>query len=197
MVLTVAADSNITGLGEFVATMKSKGGLSNYASNGFGTYPQLAMELLKQAAGIELTHVSFRVGNEAVTALLGGQIQATLNHVPVVLPNVEAGKLRVLATSGTTRAQVLPSIPTLKEAGYDVVASAWFGLFAPAKTPRGIVERISAGVARVVTNPGLREKLLAQGDEVRAEGPDRFLDDQKSELAKWTKVIATAGIKPN
>ena len=197
LVLTVAAGSDIKDLAGFVAAMKSKGASSNYASNGFGTYPHLAMELFKQSAGFSLTHVSFRGGNEAVTAVLGEQVQASLNHVPIVLPNIEAGKLRGLATSGATRAQVLPRLPTLKESGFDVVASAWFGLFAPAKTPRSIVDRISAGVVRVVNTQSFKEKLLAQGDEARAEGPDRFLADQKSELAKWTKVITAAGIKPD
>jgi tripartite-type tricarboxylate transporter receptor subunit TctC len=194
--LAVAADSGIKDLAGFVATMKDKGGSSNYASNGYGTYPQLAMELLKQTAGIEITHVPFRGGNEAITALLGKQVQATLNHVPIVLPQAEAGRIRVLATSGSSRAQVLPAIPTLKESGYDVVASAWFGLFAPAKTPTDIVNRISAAVAGVAKNPAFRDKLLAQGDEVRIEGPDRFLAYQKAELEKWARVIAKAGIDP-
>jgi tripartite-type tricarboxylate transporter receptor subunit TctC len=195
--LTVAANSRIKDLAGFITTMKQEGATSNYASNGYGTYPHLAMELLKQTAGIELTHVPFRGGNESVTALLGGQVQVTLNHVPVIRPQVEAGKFRVLATSGTTRSQVLPDIPTLKESGYDVVASAWFGLFAPARTPRNIVDQIAAAVSRAAKEPGFKEKLLAQGDEVHVEGPDNFLALQKSELEKWTRVIGKAGIALN
>jgi tripartite-type tricarboxylate transporter receptor subunit TctC len=195
--LTVRADSGITDLAGFITTMKDKRGSNTYASNGYGTYPHLAMEFLKQTAGIELMHVPFRGGNESVTALLGGQVQATLNHLPVVRPQAEAGKFRVLATSGATRAQVLPNIPTLKESGYDVVASAWFGLFAPARTPRNIVDQIAAAVSRAEKDPGFQEKLLAQGDEVRVEGPDKFLAHQKSELERWTRVIGKAGIEPN
>ncbi len=115
----------------FVAHLKAKGAATNYASNGYGTYPHLAMELLKQTADFQSVHVSFRGGNEAITALLARQVDITFNHIPNVLSHIEQGTFRVLATSGSTRAKVLPNVPTVKEAGYDVVASAWFGLFAP------------------------------------------------------------------
>ncbi|HLH87992.1 MAG TPA: tripartite tricarboxylate transporter substrate binding protein [Xanthobacteraceae bacterium] len=195
--LVVPVESSIKDLAGFVTAMKARGRDSNYASNGYGTYPHLAMELLKQSTGIEMTNVPFRGGNEAMTALLGGQVQVSLNHLPVILPLVRGGKLRVLATSGMKRSPLLPDVPTLKESGYDVVASVWFGLFAPAGTPRSIVEQISAAVARAAQDPVLKSKLLAQGDEVRAEGPDKFLALEKSELQKWAPVIAKAGIVSN
>lgn len=192
--LTVGVNSGINDVAGFVAAMKEKGASSNYASNGYGTYPHLAMELFKQTAGIQITHVSFRGGNEAITALLGAQVHATLNHVPIILPQANAGAIRVLATSGASRSQVLPRIPTLKEVGHDVVASAWFGLFAPAKTPLDIVNVVAAGVDRVAKIPVFKEKLLAQGDEVRVAGPANFLTYQRSELETWTRVIGKAGI---
>jgi len=197
LALTVPAGSDIKDVAGFVRTMKDKGVSSNYASNGHGTYPHLAMELLKQTAGIELVHVPFRGGNESVTALLGGQVQVTLNHLPVIQPQTEAGKFRVLATPGPTRALAMPDVPTLRESGYDIVASAWFGLFAPAKTPREIIGRLSAAVARAAKDPAFVEKLRAQGDEIRVEGPDSFLALQKSELEKWKIVIDKAGIVLN
>jgi tripartite-type tricarboxylate transporter receptor subunit TctC len=197
LALTVKADSGIKDLAAFIATMKERGASSNYASNGYGTYPHLGMELLKQTAGIELEHVPFKGGNESVTALLGEQVQVTLNHLPVIQPQADAGTFRVLATSGPVRARSFPNVPTLKESGYDVVASAWFGLFAPAKTPRDIIDRLYAAVARVAKDPGFQEKLRIQGDEVRVEGPDSFLTLQKSELEKWKKVIEKAKIVIN
>jgi tripartite-type tricarboxylate transporter receptor subunit TctC len=197
LALTVPADSGIKDVASFVKTMKDKGASGNYASNGHGTYPHLAMELLKQTAGIEPVHIPFRGGNESVTALLGGQVQVTLNHLPVIQPQAEAGNFRVLATSGPTRAQAMPGVPTLKESGYDIVASAWFGLFAPAKTPREILDRLSAAVADAAKDPAFVEKLRAQGDEIRVEGPDSFLALQKSELKKWKIVIEKAGIVLN
>jgi tripartite-type tricarboxylate transporter receptor subunit TctC len=193
----VSAKSNIKTLADFVAAMKREGALSNYASNGVGTYPHLAMEFLKQAVGFQLTHVPFRGGNESLTALLGGQVHVTLNHLPIVLPLAKAGKLRLLATTGTVRSPLLPEVPTLKESGYDVVASVWFGLFAPAKTPRAVIDQISAAVSRAAKDTALRDKLLAQGDELRVDGPDAFLALQTSELAKWRPVIAKSGIAAN
>lgn len=192
--LVVGSSSDIKDLAGFVAAMKARGAASNYASNGYGTYPHLAMELFKQTAGIQITHVSFRGGNESITALLGAQVHTTFNHVPVILSHANAGTIRVLATSGASRSTVLPNVPTLKEAGHDVIASAWFGLFAPAKTSPEIVNVIAAGVDRVAKIPVFREKLLAQGDEVRVAGPASFLAYQRSELEKWTRVIGKAGI---
>lgn len=197
LALVVSAESDIKDLAGFIKTMKAKGSSLNYASNGVGTYPHLAMELLKQKAGFELTHIPFRGGSESMIALLGGQVQASLNHLPVVRPQLTAGKIRALATSGSVRSQLLPNVPTLKESGYDVVATAWFGLFAPAKTPRPIVEQIAAAVERAAQDPELKRKLLLQGDEVSVEGPDKFLALVKGELEKWGPVIKKAGLAAN
>jgi tripartite-type tricarboxylate transporter receptor subunit TctC len=197
LALTVSADSSIKDVSGFIAATKEKGASMNYASNGYGTYPHLAMELLKQTAGIEIAHIPFKGGNESITALLGGQVQVTLNHLPVVQPQANAGTVRVLATSGAARAQAFPDVPTLKEAGYDVVASAWFGLFAPAGTPREIIDRLSEAVAQAAKDPAFKDKLRAQGDEIHVEGPDSFRALQKRELEKWKNVIEKAGIVLN
>jgi tripartite-type tricarboxylate transporter receptor subunit TctC len=191
----VSSTSEIKDLASFVAQLKAKGAATNYASNGYGTYPHLAMELLKQKAHFQSVHVSFRGGHEAITALLAGQVDITFNHIPNVLSHIEQGTFRVLATSGSTRAQVLPNVPTVKEAGYDIVASAWFGLFAPAKTPQPIIDQIYQGVSKVLQNADLRKRLIAQGDEPLAKGPDKFRELQMSELETWTTVIRAAKIE--
>ena len=195
LALCVSSTSEIKDFGSFVVHLKAKGPATNYASNGYGTYPHLAMELLKQTADFQSVHVSFRGGNEAITALLARQVDITFNHIPNVLSHIAQGTFRVLATSGSTRAKVLPNVPTVKEAGYDVVASAWFGLFAPAKTPRPIIDQIYQGVSKAMENTDLRKKLIAQGDEPLAEGPDKFREFQMSELKKWTTVIRAAKIE--
>lgn len=197
LALAVATSSNIKDVPGFVAAMKAKGDAGNYASNGNGTPPHLAMELLKQKTDLQITHIPFRGGSEAVIAVLGGQVDATFNHFPVVRSQAATGKLRVLATSGNARSRSMPDIPTLKEAGHDVTASVWFGLFAPANTPREIVDQISAAVSRAVKDEGLVEKLRAQGDEIRVEGPDKLLALQKSEIEKWTPIIRKTGIGAN
>ena len=152
------------------------------------------MELLKQTAGFQSVHVSFRGGNEAVTALLAGQVDLTFNHIPNVLSHIEQGTFRVLATSGSTRAQVLPKVPTVKEAGHDIVASAWFGFFAPAKTPPPIIDQVYQGVAKALQDTELRYRLIAQGDEPIAKGPDKFRELQLSEMKMWIPVIRAAKI---
>jgi len=194
LVLCVPSTAAINDLAQFISQMKAKGADTNYASNGNGTYPHLAMELLKQKAGFLSVHVPFRGGNEAVTALLAGQVDVTFNHIPNVLSHIEQGTFRALATSGSGRARALPQVPTVKELGYDVTASAWFGLFAPAKTPRPIIDQISQAVSKVLEDTDLKSRLLAQGDEPLAEGPDKFRELQISELKKWADVISTAKI---
>ena len=195
LALTVNSASQVKDLAGFVAMLKEKGDAINYSANGNGTYPHLSVELLKQKTGVKPVHVPYSGGGQAITALIAGEVDFSQNHIPIVLPHVKSGRLRVLATTGDTRSTTFPDVPTLKEAGFDVVASAWFGLFAPAGTPRPIIERLYAATAKAAQASELREKLAAQGDEVVVEGPDKFLAYQKSELEKWKIVIAGAGLR--
>jgi tripartite-type tricarboxylate transporter receptor subunit TctC len=195
LALCVNATSTVATLDDFVKLMKSSSAALNYASNGNGTFPHLSVELLNQALGAKPQHVPFPGGAQAVTALMGGEVQFTQNHIPVVQAHVRSGRLRVLATTGATRSPTFPNVPTLKEAGVDVVASAWFGLFVPAGTPAAVVERLHQATAAAVKSPTLREKLAAQGDEVKVEGPARFQAFQAAELEKWQRVITSTGLK--
>lgn len=197
LALCVDAKSTVGSLDDFVKTLKARGTDLNYASNGNGTYPHLSVALLNQVLGAKPLHVPYPGGAQAITALLAGEVQFTQNHIPVVQAHVKSGRLRVLATTGAARSQTYPNVPTLKEAGYDVVASAWFGLFVPAGTPSAVVERIHQAAAAAAKSPALREKLAAQGDEVVVEGPAKFQAFQTAELEKWRKVIANAGLKVN
>lgn len=195
LALCVSATSNIATLDDFLKAMKTGGAALNYASNGNGTFPHLSVELMNTALGVKPQHVPFPGGAQAVTALLGGQVQFTQNHIPVVQAHVKSGRLRVLATTGATRSPSFPDVPTLKEAGIDVVASAWFGLFVPAGTPAAVVERIHQATAAAARSPALREKVAAQGDEVKVDGPARFQAFQVAELEKWRRVITSSGLK--
>jgi tripartite-type tricarboxylate transporter receptor subunit TctC len=197
LALCVNASSPVRTLDDFVRLMKTGGAALNYASNGNGTYPHLSVELLSQALGAKPLHVPYPGGAQAITALIAGEVQFSQNHIPVVQAHVKSGRLRVLATTGSTRSQAFPDVPTLKESGIDVVASAWFGLFAPAGTPAAVVERIHQATAVAARSPALREKLAAQGDEVLVDGPARFQALQVAELEKWRRVISDAGIKLN
>jgi len=195
LALCVNAASPHTDLGEFLAMLKAKGDSVNYSSNGSGTYPHLSVELLKQAGGLKSVHVPYKGGGEAVTALIANEVQFSQNHIPIIASHVKSGgRLRVLATTGNVRSTAFPDVPTLKEAGHDVVASAWFGLFVPAGTPRAIVDRLHAATAAAAKAPALRERLAAQGDEIVVEGPEKFRDFQLSEMEKWKGVISRAGL---
>ncbi len=195
LALCVNASSPATDLRGFIEMLKSRGEAVNYSSNGNGTYPHLSVELLKQATGLKPVHVPYKGGGEAVTALIAGEVQFSQNHIPIIQPHTKAGgRLRVLATTGSVRSSAFPDVPTLKEAGYDVVASAWFGLFVPAGTPRAIVDRLYEATAAAAKSPGLREKLAAQGDELVVEGPEKFREYQLAELEKWKRVISATGL---
>lgn len=195
LALCVNAASGAGTLDDFMKTMKSGGAALNYASNGNGTFPHLSVELMNQALGAKPQHVPFPGGAQATTALIAGQVQFTINHIPVVQAHVKSGRLRVLATTGGTRSPSFPDVPTLKEAGVDVVASAWFGLFVPAGTPPAIVERIHQATVAAAKSAALREKIAAQGDEVKVEGPAKFQAFQTAELEKWRRVITSTGLK--
>jgi tripartite-type tricarboxylate transporter receptor subunit TctC len=197
LALCVNATSGAASLNDFVNVMKSGGATWNYASNGNGTFPHLSVEQMKLALGAKPQHVPFPGGAQAVTALIAGEVQFTQNHIPVVQAHVKSGRLRVLATTGATRSPSFPDVPTLKEAGIDVVASAWFGLFVPAGTPAAVVDRIHQATAAAVRSQSLREKLAAQGDEVKVDGPARFSAFQADELEKWRRVITSTGLTLN
>ena len=175
--------------------LKAKGDAVAYASNGNGTYPHLSVELMSQVLGVKPLHVPYQGGGQAITALIGNEVQFSQNHIPIVLPHVKSGRLRVLATTGASRSETYPEVPTLKESGIDVIASAWFGLFVPAGTPPAVVERLYKATAAATKSPVLRQRLAAQGDTVLVEGPAKFQAFQAAELEKWKKVISGSGLK--
>lgn len=197
LALCVSAASPIKTIDEFLKQLRASGTSLAYASNGTGTFPHLSVELMSQPLGAKPLHVPFPGGAQAVTALIAGDVQFSQNHIPVVQSHVKSGRLRALATTGASRSQAFPDLPTLKESGLDVVASAWFGLFVPAGTPPAVVERIYQATAAAARSPALREKVAAQGDEIMVEGPAKFQAFQAAELEKWRRVIAGAGLQLN
>jgi tripartite-type tricarboxylate transporter receptor subunit TctC len=194
LVLVVNAASDVKNLDDFLRKMAARGNRTNYASNGTGTYPHLAVELLKQSAAFDATHVPYKGGAQAMTALLADEVDFSLNHIPVVLGQINAGRLRAIATAGEKRSAVFPDLPTLKEAGFDVVASPWFGLFAPAGTSPAIVSQLASATAQALSSEEVRQRMVSMGDEVAVHGPAAFAAFQAAELAKWSKVIKAAGV---
>ncbi|MSP98297.1 MAG: tripartite tricarboxylate transporter substrate binding protein [Betaproteobacteria bacterium] len=183
-------------LRELVALAKAQPGKLNYSSGGSGTGTYLAAELFKSMAGIDVVHVPYTGQAAALNAVLGNQITMLFDQPGTALGHIKGGKLRALAVSSRVRSPQLPDIPTMDEAGVSgYVVDSWFGVFAPAGTPKAIVERLSAEIAKATQFPEVRDKLLAAGFAVVGGTPAQFDDFVRAEVAKWKRVIDVSGAK--
>jgi tripartite-type tricarboxylate transporter receptor subunit TctC len=179
---------------ELIAYAKANPGKLNFASSGNGTSIHLSGELFKTTAGVEMTHVPYKGSAPAVTDLLGGQVQLMFDNMPSALPHVKAGKLKALGVTTAKRFPAAPDIPTIAEAGVPgYEASSWFGVLAPAGTPKEIVNKLSSEIAKILQTPEIKERLLSQGAEPVGNTPDQFTAFIKAETAKWAKVVKESG----
>ena len=194
--LVVHPSLPVNTVGELIALAKAKPGSLSYASTGNGSSNHISMELFKSLAGVNIVHIPYKGSGPAVSDLLGGQVQLMFDNTPNVLPQVKAGRLRALGSSGTKRSPLTPDVPTVAEAGvagYEV--TVWFGVVAPAGTPREIVNKLNAEVTRILAMPDVRERFLAQGVEPMGSTPEQFGEHIRAQMAKWGKVVADAGVK--
>ncbi len=180
---------------ELVALARSRPGKLNYASGGPGTGIHMAAELLNLVAGIKIVHVPYKGAGPGMTALLGAEVDMMFNGVSSALPQVKAGKLRALAVAGAKRSQLLPDLPTIAESGLKYDTSGWYGLVAPKGTPRAIVTQLHAGLVKALNQPDTRERLATLGIEGIGAKPEEFRGFLREEIAKWGKVIKSAGLK--
>ena len=184
-------------LQEFIALAKSQPGKLNYASSGQGTPYHMAGELFKSMTGIDVVHVPYRNSGEARTGVISGQVQMMIDAVPTMAPNVSAGQVRALATTGKTRSGVLPDVPTADEAGapgYE--ATIWLGLMAPAGTPKPVIDKLNAALNEVVKRPDIVKLWKDQGAipmSMTTEEFDKFL---RGDIVKWGNVVKTFAEKP-
>jgi tripartite-type tricarboxylate transporter receptor subunit TctC len=156
----------------------------------------MAGELFKSVTGAPITHVPYKGSGPAVADLIGGRVQIMFDAAPSLIAHVRSGKLRVLAAASAERNRVLPEVPTFAELGYPKVAvSLWYGLLAPAGTPRSSIEKLNAAVIKALEAPDVREKLLAQGAEPMPGTPEAFASFMREEMAKWAPVVKQAGVK--
>ena len=183
-------------VGELIAHAKSNPGKLSYGSAGAGSAPHLATELLKQRAGIDMVHVPYKGGGPMVTDLVGGQIQLAIGDQANLMPQVKAGKLRVLAVGSARRSPNYPEVPTIAEAGFPgYEAGAWQGLVAPAGTPPDVVRRLNEALMRVMDMPEVRERLIGAGLEPVGGSPDDFARHIRAEVAKWTRIAKDVGAR--
>ena len=195
--LVVSPALGVKSVKELVALAKSKPGQLNFSSPGVGSANHLAGELLKTLAGISAVHVPYKGIPEAMSAVVSGSVQFNFSPVVNILPMSRDGKLLVLATSTEKRSSVLPDLPTLAEAGVPgYVFDPWFGLLAPAKTPKALLAKLSAEVARIVDLPDVKERLRALGGDPAPTTPEGFDAHIRAEVAKFRKIVQDAGIKP-
>jgi tripartite-type tricarboxylate transporter receptor subunit TctC len=181
-------------LADLVALAREKPGQLTYSSAGNGTSGHLAAELLKHMARIDMRHVPYKSGPEAVTGVFSGDVDFIFFTVPSVLPQVEGGKLRALAITSAARSQLVPDVPTVAEAGFPgFEALGWYALFAPRETPQPIVAKLSGEIEKIVRLPEIRDKMVQLGAEPRFMGPEELTSFVAIESPKWGQLIRESG----
>ena len=196
LLLAVNASLPVQSVADLVRLAKQKPGQINFGSPGNGTPPHLAGELFKHMAGIDVTHIPYKGGAQALTDLVAGQIAFSMDNLAVQLPQVKAGRIRAIATTGAQRITALPEVPTVAEAGVpDYEYLAWMGIAAPAATPRAIVARLNFDIVTILSTPAARDWLSAQGNVPGGDTPEQFAAFIKSEHAKLGRIVREAGIK--
>lgn len=181
---------------EFVALAKARPGQLNIASTGSGGLPHLALELLKTATKADVLHVPYNGAAPSVSALLGGQVTGMFADLPVLLPHVQGGKLRALGLASPKRSALLPDLPTMTEQGLpSVEAINWYGVLAPAKTPRETITKLHEALVKTLADPAVREKMIARGADPVGNTPDQFSDYLRKDLERWAKLARTTSIK--
>ena len=184
-------------LAEFITLAKGQPGVLNYASAGNGTATHLAMEMLKDAAGINVVHIPYKGNAPADTAILAGEVQAVFGSMPALLQNAKANKVRPLAVGTVARSPALPDVPTVAEQGYPgFEAALWLGIMGPANMPKPIVDRLHKELAAIAATPEFKASMDANGAEpIASKSPDEFREMLRGQVSKYVKITKAIGIK--
>ena len=183
-------------LAELITYAKANPGKLNYASSGNGSLQHVTGAMLEQQGGVKMVHVPYKGTGPALQDLLGGQVDLTFGTAPPFMPHIQSGKLRVLAVTGKERLPSLPDVPTTAEAGYPGVnATSWFGLFAPAATPKAVIDKLAADTRSVVQSAAFKQKAQEQGATADYLGPQQMADRVKTDLANWADVVKASKIE--
>jgi len=193
--LVVPNSLPVSNLSELITYAKERPGKLSYGSSGIGT-PMLTIELLKFMAGLDIVHVPYRGDAPAITDLIGGQIQMYATNVLALQSYYRGGKVKALAVTSKQRAASLPEIPTMAEAGvpgYEI--ESWFGFFAPAKTPRPVIDRLNQALSKIVAMPDIRQKMIDTGSQPVSMSPEAFSARIRADIEKFSRVVQSSGIK--
>jgi tripartite-type tricarboxylate transporter receptor subunit TctC len=196
LVFVIHPSVRIDSVKSLLAVAKAKPKLLNYASSGPGTPYHMAGELFKFMAGVDIVHVAYKGSSGARNDVIGGQIEMMFDAITTMAPNVQAGRVKALATTGKARSSVLPNVPTLAEAGvpgYEAVI--WIGMMAPANTPQALIERLNAEIRKVLARADVRDAWKKQGAETMNMTPEQFGAFLRDDIEKWAKVVKAAAIK--
>ncbi len=183
-------------LKELIALAKAKPGQINFASSGVAGTGHLSGELIKKMAGIDMVHVPYKGSTPAYTDVMSGQVQVLINNIMSTMPFIKDGRLKALAVLGAKRSPIAPDVPTVAESGLPgFEVTSWFGVVAPAKTPREVITKLNREIVGILKMPDVRERLLAQGGEPVGNTPEEFGQMIRSETKKFADIIKSAGIK--
>jgi tripartite-type tricarboxylate transporter receptor subunit TctC len=196
LVMVVHPSVPANNLKEFIALAKSKPGGLNYASSGPGTPYHLAGELFKAMSGTDILHVPYKGSSGARNDILGGQVQMMFDAITTMAPNVRAGQVRALGTTGLKRSKVLPEVPTIAEAGVPgYEATIWLGVMAPKGTPQAVVDKLNAEIIKAVSRPDVTKMWAEQGAEPMVMTPAQFDAYLRKDIEKWANVVKISGAK--
>jgi tripartite-type tricarboxylate transporter receptor subunit TctC len=181
-------------IAELVAEARAKPGALNYSSAGSGTSQHLAGELFKLRTGINVVHVPFKGTDPSLTAVVAGDVQFSFANIPAIM--AKGGRLRALALAGAQRSALMPDVPTMKEAGVEgVEVSVWYGLLAPAGTPREVVQALAGAATRAARSPDLGKRILDKGEEPLGSTPEEFEKQLRADIARYAEVVKLSGAK--
>jgi tripartite-type tricarboxylate transporter receptor subunit TctC len=196
--LTINPAVSARSINELVEYVRDRPGKISIASPGYGTQPHLLAEMLRSTAAIDIVHVPYKGPGQALTDLLAGQVQVYFETAPVILPHVEAGKLKVIAVAGSSRLAQLPDVPTTIEEGYpNLIGGFWAGILAPARTPSAVIDQLNIAINDVMRSEEAKLAMVKLGAESRPGSPQDFAAFIAAERQKWSAVIASAGLKIN
>lgn len=194
--LVVRNELPVNNVRELLEYARKNPGKLNYGSTGSGSSNHLTMELLMKMTGVKMAHIPYKGSAPAVTAMIGGEIDALFDNVPNVLQHIKAGRMKVIGVSGLQRSFLLPDTPTVAEAGVPgFEVNVWFGMQVPAGTPKAVVDKLNRDIVTLLKEPDVVQRFRNQGVEVAASTPEQFGALVRSEITKWTQLIREANIR--